>query len=86
LSTTGINPAQLIDTTDVEFEQSESSVDPLQIMLDEAAAVEIARQEEAKLLSLSIEIGEEAQANTTAEAYILGRKQSNVIILLFLLN
>ncbi|KAH0948530.1 hypothetical protein HN011_009005 [Eciton burchellii] len=73
LSTTGINPAQLIDTTDVEFDQSQSSVDSLQAMLDEAAAVEIARQEEAKLLSLSIEIGEEAKANTTAEAYILDK-------------
>jgi len=80
LSTTGINPAQLIDTTDVEFDQSQSSVDSLQSMLDEAAAVEISRQEEAKLLSLSIEIGEEAKANTTAEAYILGKMRLNKIM------
>ncbi|EZA61233.1 Rab3 GTPase-activating protein non-catalytic subunit [Ooceraea biroi] len=75
LSTTGIDPARLIDTTDVEFDQLQLSVDSLQLAeaLDEATAVQVPQQEREKLLSLSVEIGDEAKASTTAEAYILDK-------------
>lgn len=75
LSTTGIDPARLIDTTDVEFDQLQLSIDPLQMTdaLDEATAIEVSQQEQPKLLSLSVEIGDEAKTNMTAEAYILGK-------------
>lgn len=78
LSTTGIDPARLIDTTDVEFDQLQLSVDPLQVSdsLDEATAVDVPQQEQTKLLSLSVEIGDEAKANATMEACILGERQS----------
>lgn len=75
LSTTGIDPARLIDTTDVEFDQLQLSVDSLQLndALDEASAVDIPKQEQTKLLSLSVEIGDEAKVDTTVEARILGK-------------
>lgn len=75
LSTTGIDPTRLIDTTDVEFDQLQLSVDPLQSndALEEATSVEVSQQEQTKLLSLSVEIGDEAKVNTTAEACILGK-------------
>lgn len=75
LSTTGIDPARLIDTTDVEFDQLQLSVDSLQLTdtLSEATAVEVPRQERTKLLSLSVEIGDEAKVNTTTEACVLGK-------------
>lgn len=75
LSTTGIDPAQLIDTTDVEFNQVQISVDSVKLTdaLDEVSAVEVSQQEQAKLLSLPVEIGDEAKANTTAEACVLGK-------------
>lgn len=62
----------------MEFDQLQLSVESLQLTeaLDEATAVEIPQQEQAKLLSLSVEIGDEAKANTTAEAYILGETRS----------
>lgn len=77
LSTTGIDPARLIDTTDVEFDQLQLSVDPLQLTdsLDEATAIDVPQQEQTKLLSLSVEIGDEAKANATMEACILGKNQ-----------
>nr|XP_012216087.1 PREDICTED: rab3 GTPase-activating protein non-catalytic subunit isoform X1 [Linepithema humile] len=75
LSTTGIDPTRLIDTTDVEFDQLQLSVDSLQSndALDEATSVEVPQQEQTKLLSLSVEIGDEAKVNTTAEACILDK-------------
>jgi len=76
LSTTGIDPARLIDTTDVEFDELQLSVQSLQVthMLSQATAVEVPQeQERTKLLFLSIEIGDEAKVNTTTEACILGR-------------
>lgn len=75
LSTTGIDPARLIDTTDVEFDQLQLSVDSLQLTdaLDEASAIEVPQQEQPKLLSLSVEIGDEAKTDTTVEACILGK-------------
>lgn len=76
LSTTGIDPARLIDTTDVEFDQLQS-VDSVQLKSDdtlsEATAVQVPQHERTKLLSLSIEIGDEAKVDTTAEACILGK-------------
>lgn len=85
LSTTGIDPARLIDTTDVEFDQLQLSIDPLQMTdaLDEATAIEVPQQEQSKLLSLSVEIGDEAKTNMTAEAYILGKIHLRKITLLF---
>ncbi|EGI58384.1 Rab3 GTPase-activating protein non-catalytic subunit [Acromyrmex echinatior] len=72
LSTTGIDPARLIDTTDVEFDQLQLSVDSLQFTdTNEATAVQVSQQERSKLVSLSIEIGDEAKINTTTEACIL---------------
>ncbi|KYQ51818.1 Rab3 GTPase-activating protein non-catalytic subunit [Trachymyrmex zeteki] len=73
LSTTGIDPVRLIDTTDVEFDQLQLSVDSLQQFTDtnEATAVQVSQQEQTKLVSLSIEIGDEAKINTTTEACIL---------------
>ncbi|XP_025154199.1 rab3 GTPase-activating protein non-catalytic subunit isoform X2 [Harpegnathos saltator] len=75
LSTTSINPARLIDTTDVEFDQLQLSVDSLQLndVLDEVSAVDIPQQEQTKLLSLSVEIGDEAKVDTTTEACILDK-------------
>lgn len=77
LSTTGIDPARLIDTTDVEFDQLQLSMDSTQLIADdtlnEATAVEVPRHERTKLLSLSVEIGNEAKVDTTAEACILGK-------------
>ncbi|KYN19865.1 Rab3 GTPase-activating protein non-catalytic subunit [Trachymyrmex cornetzi] len=73
LGTTGIDPARLIDTTDVEFDQLQLSVDSLQQFTDtnEATTVQVSEQERSKLVSLSIEIGDEAKINTTTEACIL---------------
>lgn len=84
LSTTGIDPACLIDTTDVEFDQLHLSMDSLQLAdaLDEASAVDVPQQERAKLLSLSVEIGDEAKVDTTVEACILGKIHPREIILL----
>lgn len=77
LGTTGIDPARLIDTTDVEFDQLRLSMDSVQLTADdalsEATAVEVPRHERTKLLSLSVEIGNEAKIDTTAEACILGK-------------
>ncbi|XP_072760669.1 rab3 GTPase-activating protein non-catalytic subunit isoform X2 [Anoplolepis gracilipes] len=75
LSTTGIDPTRLIDTTDVEFDQLQLSIDSLQLTdtLDEATAIEVPQQEQQKLLSLSVEIGDEAKTDMTAEAYILDK-------------
>ncbi|XP_012523480.2 rab3 GTPase-activating protein non-catalytic subunit isoform X1 [Monomorium pharaonis] len=74
ISTTGINPARLIDTTDVEFDQLQSSIDnylqPTDT-LSEATAVQVPRQERIKLVSLSVEIEGEAKVNATTEACIL---------------
>ena len=76
LSTTGIDPARLIDTTDVEFDQLQLSVDSLQFTdTKEATAVQVSQQERSKLVSLSIEIGDEAKINTTTEACILGKRK-----------
>ncbi|XP_014472926.1 PREDICTED: rab3 GTPase-activating protein non-catalytic subunit isoform X1 [Dinoponera quadriceps] len=73
LSTTGIDPARLIDTTDIEFDQLQLSMDSLQLndALDEASAIDVPQQEQTKLLSLSVEIGDEAKVDSTAEACIL---------------
>lgn len=73
LSSTGLDPARLIDTTDVEFDQMELSVDSLKMAgsLDEAAAMELSQQEKMRLLSVSVEIGSEAKADLTAQNYIL---------------
>jgi len=76
LATTGIDPARLIDTTDIEFDELQLSVPSLQLthMLSEATDVEVSReQERRKLLFLSIEIGDEAKVNTTTEACVLGK-------------
>jgi len=87
LSTTGIDPTRLIDTTDVEFDQLQLSVDSLQSndALEEATPIEVPQQEQTKLLSLSVEIGDEAKVNTTAEACILGKIHlKEIITLLFI--
>lgn len=77
LGATGIDPARLIDATDVEFDRSRLSVDSVRSAADdalgEATAVEVPRHERTKLLSLSVEIGNEAKVDTTAEACILGK-------------
>lgn len=82
LSTTGIDPVRLIDTTDVEFDQLQLSVDSLQQFTDtnEATAVQVSQQEQTKLVSLSIEIGDEAKINTTTEACILGKRKRHTHI------
>ncbi|KAL6256765.1 hypothetical protein P5V15_011702 [Pogonomyrmex californicus] len=74
LGTTGIDPARLIDTTDIEFDQ-QLSVDSVQLIdtLSEATAVEVSRQDRMKLLSLSVEIGDEAKVDTTTEASVLDK-------------
>lgn len=84
LSTTGVDPTRLIDTTDVEFDQLQLSVNSLQSndALEEATEVEVPQQEHTKLLSLSVEIGDEAKVNTTAEACILGKIYLREITLL----
>ncbi|XP_012253512.2 rab3 GTPase-activating protein non-catalytic subunit isoform X2 [Athalia rosae] len=73
LSTTGLDPARLIDTTDVEFDQMQLSMDSLKMVgsLDEAAATELSQQEQLKLLSVSVEVGSEAEADSTAQAIII---------------
>ncbi|XP_011867748.1 PREDICTED: rab3 GTPase-activating protein non-catalytic subunit isoform X2 [Vollenhovia emeryi] len=75
LGTTGIDPGQLIDTSDVEFDQLQLSVDSVQLTADdtlsEATPVQVPRHERTKLLSLSVEIGNEAKVDTTAEARII---------------
>lgn len=60
----------------MEFDQLQLSIDSLQLTdtLDEATAIEVSQQEQPKLLSLSVEIGDEAKTNMTAEAYILGKR------------
>lgn len=75
LSSTGLDPARLIDTTDVEFDQMQLSVDSLRMVgsLDEAAAMELSQQDQMRLLSVSVEIGNEAKADTTAQNQILGK-------------
>jgi len=69
LSTTGIDPARLIDTTDVEFDQLQLSVDSLQQFTDtnEATAVQVSQR--SKLVSIEIE------AKINAEACILGKRK-----------
>ncbi|KYN05982.1 Rab3 GTPase-activating protein non-catalytic subunit [Cyphomyrmex costatus] len=80
LSTTGINPARLIDTTDIEFDQLQLPVDSLQFTdTNEATAVKVFQQERIKFLSLSIE--NKAKINTTTEAYILGKKKKTMALL-----
>ncbi|XP_015586731.1 rab3 GTPase-activating protein non-catalytic subunit isoform X2 [Cephus cinctus] len=73
LASAGLDPARLIDTTDVEFDHMELSIDSLKMAgsLDEAAASELSQQDQMKLLSVSVEIGSEAKADTTAQAFIL---------------
>ncbi|KAL0113487.1 hypothetical protein PUN28_012561 [Cardiocondyla obscurior] len=74
LGTTGIDPARLIDTTDVEFDQPQS-MNFVQLSADdtlsEETAVDVSEQEQLKLLSLSVEIGDEV--NTTVEACVLDK-------------
>ncbi|XP_043278054.1 rab3 GTPase-activating protein non-catalytic subunit isoform X2 [Venturia canescens] len=75
LSAAAVDPARLIDTRDVEFDQMQNSVDSLQATgtLDEAAAVDIPKDEELNLLKVSVEIGSEANTDTTAQTHILER-------------
>lgn len=77
LGTTGIDPTRLIDTTDIEFDQLQLSVDSIKLTADdklsEETVVEVPQHERIKLLSLSVEIGDEAKVDTTAEARILGK-------------
>ncbi|XP_071637599.1 rab3 GTPase-activating protein non-catalytic subunit isoform X3 [Temnothorax longispinosus] len=77
LATTGVDPARLIDTTDVEFDQLmhvsmvESTHVTADDTLNEATAVQVPRHERTKLLSLSVERGDEAKVDATAEACVL---------------
>lgn len=77
LGTTGVDPARLIDTTDVEFDRLRLSANSVQLTADdtlsEATAIEVPRDEQTKLLSLSVEIGNEAKVDTTAETCVLGK-------------
>lgn len=74
LSSAGIDPARLIDTTDIEFDQLQLSIDSLKLVgsLDEAKAVELLQQDSKALLSVSVEIGSEAKTEQTALANVLG--------------
>ena len=74
LSSAGVNPTRLIDTTDIEFDQLQLSIDSLKVAgsLDEAKAVELLQQDSKTLLSVSVEIGSEAKADQTALTIILG--------------
>ena len=65
---------QLIDTTDIEFDRLQLSIDSLKFAgsLDEAKAVDVLQQDSQALLSLSIEIGSEAKTDQTASASVLG--------------
>lgn len=73
LRSSGIDPARLIDTTDIEFDQMQLSEDSLKFSgsLEEARAVEKSQDPKA-LLSIPIEIGDEAKTEQTAMAIILG--------------
>lgn len=53
----------------------QNSVDSLKTTgtLDEAAAVDLPKDEELNLLKVSVEIGSEANTDTTAQTQILGK-------------
>ncbi|XP_058803180.1 rab3 GTPase-activating protein non-catalytic subunit isoform X2 [Phymastichus coffea] len=75
LSSAGVDPARLIDTTDVEFEQLRLvAADSAQLSSssDEAKAVELKLQQHpTALLPVSVEIGREAYPKPTALANVL---------------
>lgn len=74
LSSAGVDPTRLIDTTDIEFDQLQLSIDSLKLAgsLDEAKAVELLQQDSKTLLSVSVEMGSEAKTEQTALANVLG--------------
>ncbi|OXU28898.1 hypothetical protein TSAR_008176 [Trichomalopsis sarcophagae] len=75
LSSAGVDPTRLIDTTDIEFDQLQLSIDSLKLAgsLDEAKAVELLQQDSKALLSVSVEIGSEAKTEQTALANVLDK-------------
>ncbi|XP_051155116.1 rab3 GTPase-activating protein non-catalytic subunit [Leptopilina boulardi] len=75
LSSAGLDPTRLIDTTDIEFEHIHSIKDSMQRIdsLDEACAVELKQQDRDKLLSLAVEVGSEAKDDQTALSYVIDK-------------
>ncbi|KAL7296960.1 hypothetical protein TKK_0009400 [Trichogramma kaykai] len=75
LISTGVDPAHLIDTTDIEFDQVQLSVDTIQyaVSLDEAKALEVSQQNAKSLLTLSVEVGSEAKPEQTSMASVLDK-------------
>lgn len=73
LSSTGIDPAEIVDTKDIEFEQTQVSLNPEKSVdsLEEACNVDVSSQDQEKLLSLSVELGSEAKTDTSAKTDIL---------------
>lgn len=64
----------MIDTTDIEFDQVQLSIDSLKFdgSLEEAKAVEKLQEDPKTLLSIPIEIGSEAKTEQTTLAIVLG--------------
>ncbi|KAI4480653.1 hypothetical protein M0804_010206 [Polistes exclamans] len=70
LSSTGVHPAQLVDLTDIEFEQS--NLEENLVPEKEISAVNL--QEDAVVSSSSpVENQTESNTNTTAQAWVLGK-------------
>ena len=74
LSSAGLDPSRLIDTTDIEFDQMQLPIDSIKHLesLDEACATELTQQDRERLLSIPVEVGSEAKDDQTALTYILG--------------
>ncbi|XP_014218423.1 rab3 GTPase-activating protein regulatory subunit isoform X2 [Copidosoma floridanum] len=71
LSSSGVDPARLIDTTDIEFDQLQLSTDSSKAQsLIEAKAVESIQDTKA-VLAVSIEVGTEAKTDQSAVATVL---------------
>lgn len=75
LSSAGLDPTRLIDTTDIEFEQIQTTKDSMQRIgsLDEACAVELTKQDRDNLLTLAVEIGSEAKDDQSALSYVIDK-------------
>ena len=72
LSSSGIDPARLIDTRDTEFNQIQLPTDAMNLsgtLEDTAAAIDIPKEE---LLTVSVDVGSEANPDTSAQAQVLG--------------
>lgn len=71
LASSGVNPARLIDTTDVEFDQTEQSETIGEQMNEAGGAVSLPKEDTEMLLKEPVEIGSEAKTDSTACARIL---------------